>query len=59
VKKGYVFLFLILIATLASSHNVESLPYGTPREWHISMPEHWHVHECEECPSGYMCRYEQ
>jgi hypothetical protein len=59
VKKSYIFLFLILIAALASSHNVESLPYGTPREWHIYMPAHWHVHECEECPSGYMCRYEE
>jgi hypothetical protein len=59
VKKSYAFLFLILIAALASSHNVESLPYSTPRKLSIYMPEHWHVHECEECPSGYMCRYGQ
>ncbi|MGC1122718.1 MAG: hypothetical protein WBA22_16680, partial [Candidatus Methanofastidiosia archaeon] len=59
MKKGYIFLFFILIAVLMSSHNVESLPYSTPRKLSIYMPEHWHVHECEECLSGYMCRYSQ
>jgi hypothetical protein len=59
VKKSYFFLFLILIAAFLSSHNVESLPYSTPRRLSIYMPEHWHVHECEECISGYMCRYSQ
>ena len=59
MRKGYVFMVLVMIAVLLASHNVESLPYGTPRKLSIYMPEYWHVHECEECPSGYMCRHEQ
>ncbi|MBU6999466.1 MAG: hypothetical protein HXS51_01765 [Theionarchaea archaeon] len=60
MKRGYVLIFLIMmIAALTSSHTVESLPYSTARELSINMPKYWHVHECEECPSGYMCRYGQ
>jgi hypothetical protein len=59
MRIGYILIFLVMIAAFASLHNAESSPYATPRKLSIYMPEHWHVHECEECPSGYMCRYQQ
>ncbi|MGC1122314.1 MAG: CARDB domain-containing protein [Candidatus Methanofastidiosia archaeon] len=59
MRKGYILVFLVMIAALTSFHNVEPSPYATPRKLSIYMPEHWHVHECEECLSGYMCRYQQ
>jgi hypothetical protein len=59
MRKGYILVFLIMIVAFTSLHNVEPSPHSTPRKLSIYMPEHWHVHECEECLSGYMCRYQQ
>jgi len=55
-KIQILLIFLIVFTFFVLSSNVETLPFGTPRERGLYQPSHWFVKESPGCPYGYQCR---
>ncbi len=55
-KIQILLIFLIVFTFFVLSSNVETLPFGTPRERGLYQPSHWFVKETPSCPYGYQCR---